>query len=57
MKGKQMITPVSLLLAALIAGGLGLGYDLGMPVVSIGLIVIFILTAAWGTSWIGTAKK
>lgn len=57
MKGKQMITPVSLLLAALIAGGLGLGYDLGVPVVSVGLIVIFILTAAWGTSWIGTAKK
>ncbi|WP_022794563.1 hypothetical protein [Marinococcus halotolerans] len=57
MKGKQLIIPVSLLLAAIIAGGLGLGYELGMPVISAGLIVICILTAAWGTSWIGTSKK
>lgn len=57
MKGKRIITPVSLLLAAIIAGCLGLGYELGKPIISVGLIVIFILTAAWGTSWISTSKE
>ncbi|GEK59856.1 hypothetical protein ACFOLK_07285 [Marinococcus halophilus] len=57
MKVKRIITPVSSLLAAIIAGGLGIGYELGMPVISAGFIVIFILMAAWGTSWMSASKK
>lgn len=57
MKGKQIITPVFLLLAAIIAGCLGIGYEIGTPLVSFGLITLFLLLAALGTTWKNEESK